>query len=132
MNVSSQTLRLALLVDSVAGLAMAMSHGLVAGPLAALTGIPFAWLVAAAVIVLIAASLAGLLASRAKPPSSMVRLLAAGNFAWVVASMWLAFGAPINITAVGMTWVIAQALLVLALAEIEWRGASSSNRLAVA
>ncbi|GAA6141827.1 hypothetical protein [Hydrogenophaga sp. 5NK40-0174] len=132
MNVSTQTLRTVLLIDSVAGLAMATSHGLAADPLSVWTGIPSEWLVAAAVVVFAAASVAGLLGLRSVPPGGMVRMLAAGNFAWVVASLWLAFVAPIEITAIGVIWVIAQAVFVFVLAEMEWMGASNSARLSMA
>lgn len=125
-NVSESTLRRVLWLDAASGLAMGLSHFALAGPLSAWTGIPAVWLEVAAVIVLGAASVAAWLASRSSPPAAGVRLLAAGNFAWVAASVWLAFGAGLPLTTLGLGWLLAQALMVLLLAEIEWAGAGRS------
>ena len=57
---------------------------------------------------------------------------AAGNFAWVAASLWVAFGAGLPLTALGLGWVLAQALVVLVMAELEWAGARRARGLAMA
>ena len=131
-TVSAATLRRVLWLDAASGLAMGQSHFALAGPLSAWTGIPAVWLEVAAVIVFGAASLAAWLASRSSPPATGVRLLAMGNFAWVVASGWLAFGAGLPLTALGLGWVLAQALTVLLLAELEWAGSRRGQRVALA
>lgn len=131
-TVSASTLRRVLWLDAASGLGMGLSHLALAEPLSGWTGIPAGWLQVAALVVFGAASLAAWLASRAGAPAGGVRLLAAGNFAWVAASLWLAFGAGLALTALGLAWVLAQALVVLVLAEFEWAGARGAQRLAVA
>ncbi|MFC3682849.1 hypothetical protein [Hydrogenophaga luteola] len=131
-TVSASTLRRVLWLDAASGFGMGLSHLALAEPLSGWTGIPAAWLQVAALVVFGAASLAGWLASRAEPPAGGVRLLVAGNFAWVAASLWLAFGAGLSLTTLGLGWVLAQALLVLLMAELEWAGARRTQGLAMA
>lgn len=131
-NVSPTTLRRVLWTDAASGLGMGLSHLALAEPLSGWTGIPAMWLQVAAGIVFGAAALAGWLASRAEPPAGGVRFLAVGNFIWVASSLWLAFGAGLPLTALGLGWVLAQAAMVLVMAEFEWAGARGSQRLAVA
>ena len=131
-TISASTLRRVLWLDAASGFGMGLSHLALAGPLSGWTGIPAAWLQVAALVVLGAASLAAWLASRAVPPEGGVKLLAAGNFAWVAASLWVAFGAGLPLTALGLGWVLAQALVVLVMAELEWAGARRARGLAMA
>lgn len=131
-TISASTLRRVLWLDAASGLGMGLSHLVLAERLSGWTGIPAAWLQVAALVVFGAASLAGWLASRAEPPAGGVRLLAAGNFAWVAASLWLAFGAGLPLTVLGLGWVLVQALLVLVMAELEWAGARRAQGLAMA
>lgn len=131
-TVSASTLRRVLWLDAASGLGMGLSHLVLAEPLSGWTGIPAAWLQVAALVVCGAASLAAWLANRAEPPAGGVKLLAAGNFAWVAASLWLAFGAGLSLTTLGLGWVLAQALMVLVMAELEWAGARRSQGLAMA
>jgi hypothetical protein len=131
-TVSASTLRRVLWLDAASGMVTGLSHLVLAEPLSDWTGIPAAWLQLAAMIVFGAASLAAWLATRASPPFAGVRFLAAGNFAWVAASLWLAFGAGLPITALGLGWVLMQAVTVLVLAELEWAGAGQSQGLAAA
>jgi hypothetical protein len=131
-TISASNLRRVLWLDAASGLGMGLSHLVLAERLSGWTGIPAAWLQVAALVVFGAASLAGWLASRAEPPAGGVRLLAAGNFAWVAASLWLAFGAGLPLTVLGLGWVLVQALLVLVMAELEWAGARRAQGLAMA
>lgn len=130
-QVSASTLRRVLWLDAASGIAMGISHAALAGSLSVWTGIPALWLEIAAVIVFGAAALAAWLATRASPPFAGVRLLAAGNFPWVAASGWLAFGAGLSLTAPGLAWVLAQAAVLL-LAELEWAGSRRDKRVALA
>jgi hypothetical protein len=131
-TISASTLRRVLWLDAASGLGMGLSHLALAEPLSDWTGIPHAWLQVAALVVLGAAALAGWLAGRAEPPAGGVRFLAAGNFAWVAASLWLAFGAGLSLTTLGLGWVLAQALTVLVMAELEWAGARQAKGLVMA
>ena len=130
--VSASTLRRVLWLDAASGIGMGLSHLVLAEPLSDWTGIPAAWLQLAAVVVIGAASLAAWLATRASPTAGGVRFLAAGNFAWVAASLWLAFGAGLPLTALGLGWVLMQAAVVLVLAELEWAGSRQVRGLIAA
>jgi hypothetical protein len=130
-NISESTLRRVLWLDAASGIVMGLSHLALAESLSGWTGIPSSWLQIAAVIMFGAASLAAWLATRASPPAAGVRMLAGGNFAWVAASLWLAFGAGLPLTAVGLAWVLMQAVVVLVLAELEWAGTGRTRSLAM-
>jgi hypothetical protein len=131
-TVSASTLRSVLWLDAASGIGMGLSHLVLSEPLSGWTGIPATWLQLAAVVVFGAASLAAWLATRASSPGGGVRLLAAGNFAWVAASLWLAFGAGLPLTALGLGWVLMQAVVVLVLAELEWAGSRQARGLVAA
>lgn len=131
-SISASTLRRVLWLDAASGMVMGLSHLALAEPLSGWTGIPAAWLQLAAVVVFAAASLAAWLATRASPPAAGIRFLAAGNFAWVAASLWLAFGAGVPLTALGLGWVLMQAVVVLVLAELEWAGSRQARGLVAA
>lgn len=131
-TISASTLRRVLWLDAASGLGMGLSHLVLSEPLSGWTGIPAAGLQVAALVVLGAASLAAWLATRVEPPAGGVKLLAAGNFAWVAASLWLAFGAGLSLTPLGLGWVLAQAVMVLVMAELEWAGARRAQGLAMA
>lgn len=127
ITISNSSLRRVLWLDAVSGWGMALSHGLMAGLLAAWTGMPIAWLQVAAAAVLLPASWAAWLAMRREPSPAGVRLLALANFAWVAASVWVAFGAGLALTPLGLGWVMLQALAVLVLAELEWSGSRTAQ-----
>lgn len=131
-TIRSSTLRRVLWLDAASGLGMCLSHGLGSALIAPWMGIPAYVLQLAALIVLAAASLAAWLASRPQLPSTGVRFLALGNFAWVVASAWLVWGSGMALTPLGQGWVVLQGLVVLVLAELEWaRSSVSTPRAAV-
>lgn len=121
-KVSSTTLRRVLAIDAVLGLGMGLSHWALADRLTVWLGMSPAWLQAAALIVLAAASMAGWLALHRSPSGAAVRVLAVGNAGWVVASLWVAFGAGLALTSLGLVWVLLQAATVFVLAELEWAG----------
>jgi len=126
-TIRSSTLRRVLWLDAASGLGMCLSHGLGSALIAPWMGIPAYVLQLAALIVLAAASLAAWLASRPQLPSTGVRFLALGNFAWVAASAWLVWGSGMALTPLGQGWVVLQGLVVLVLAELEWAGSSVST-----
>lgn len=126
-SVSASTLRRVLWLDAISGLGMGVSHLALAGPLSGLTGIPSTWLQVVAVVVFCPAALSAWLASRVSTPTTGVRMLAAGNFAWVAASLWVAFGAGLTLTPLGLGWVLLQAAVVFVLAEIEWAGSATTE-----
>lgn len=131
-TVSRSTLRRVLWTDAASGLGMGLSHLLFADQLSAWTGIPPTWLLVSAVLLFGAMSLATWLAWRTSPPHAGVRLLAVVNFVWVAASVWLALGAGLQLTALGVGWVLLQAVAALVMAELEWVGSRTTGGLAAA
>lgn len=132
LNLSVSALRRVLWLDAISGLAMAVAHFGFSGLLSEWLGLPPAWVLASGVIVCGAALLSGALALRALPPAPGVRLLAAGNFLWVAASIWAVWGAGLSLTTLGIAWVLIQAIFVFGLAEMEWAGSRRALRLAAA
>ena len=132
LNLSVSALRRVLWLDAASGLGMAVAHFVFSGLLSEWQGLPLAWLQVSGMIVCGAALLSGALASRAHPPAAGVRLLAAGNFLWVAASVWAVWGAGLPLTTLGAVWVLLQAAFVLGLAELEWAGSRQAQGLAVA
>lgn len=124
-TIRNSTLRHVLWIDAATGLVMGVSHWLGSAAIAHWSGVPAHVVQVAATVVLAAASLAAWLASRQQLSPPGVRWLAAGNFAWVAASAWLAWGSPFAITPLGQGWVALQGLAVLVLAELEWAGSSA-------
>ena len=132
LNLSVSALRRVLWLDAASGLGMAVAHFGFSDLLSEWLGLPLAWLQVSGVIVCGAALLSGALASRAHPPAAGVRLLAAGNFLWVAASVWAVWGAGLALTTLGVVWVLLQAAFVFGLAELEWAGSRQAQSLAVA
>lgn len=62
------------------------------------------------------------LSRQASPPRAAVAAVVAINFAWVVASAWVAFGGPWQPSLFGVGFVLAQAFAVLAFADLGWFG----------
>jgi len=62
------------------------------------------------------------LSRRATPPRGAVAAVVAINFTWVAASAWVAFGGPWHPNLFGVGFVLAQALAVLAFADLGWFG----------
>ena len=122
LTLSVSNLRRVLWLDAVSGVGLALAHVGLSDLLHRWLGLPASWLGVSGAIVLGAALLAGSLAARAAPPRWGVRLLAAGNLLWVVASAWVVWGAGLVLTPWGEVWVLAQAAFVLLLAELQWWG----------
>jgi hypothetical protein len=97
------------------------------GALARLTGLPAPLLMATGVFLLAYAVAAALMAGRLAPPRTLIGLVVAGNFGWAVACVALLVSGIFAVTALGMAWVIAQALCVVVLAELQWTGLRRSR-----
>ncbi len=105
------------------------------GALASLTGLPVALLVGTGVFLLVYAAAAAAMASRRTPPRSLIGLVVAGNFGWAAACVALVASGAVAVTGLGMAWVIAQAITVVLLAELQWTGlrrSRASARVAIA
>ncbi|SEF33316.1 hypothetical protein ABL840_10375 [Variovorax sp. NFACC27] len=95
--------------------------------LARLTGLPAPLLMGTGVFLLAYAAMAAFMASRATPPRTLIGLVVVGNFGWAVACISLLVSGIFPVTAVGVAWVLAQAVCVIVLAELQWTGLRRSR-----
>ncbi|MEL1262823.1 hypothetical protein [Pseudoxanthomonas putridarboris] len=61
-------------------------------------------------------------------PRGAVKAVIAINIAWVVASVWVAFGGHWRPSVFGVCFVMAQALVVLAFVELGWFGLRAAGK----
>ena len=92
------------------------------GALARLTGLPAPLLLGTGVFLLAYAAAAAWMAARDVPPRRLIGLVVAGNFGWAVGCIALLAVGGAAITPLGWAWVLAQALTVVVLAELQWMG----------
>lgn len=97
------------------------------GVLARLTGLPAPLLMGTGVFLLAYAAAAAFMASRSTPPRTLIGLVVVGNFGWAVACVALLVSGMFPVTAVGVAWVLAQAVCVIVLAELQWTGLRRSR-----
>lgn len=95
--------------------------------LARLTGLPALLLMGTGVFLLAYAAAAAFMASRSTPPRTLIGLVVVGNFGWAVACVALLVSGMFPVTAVGVAWVLAQAVCVIVLAELQWTGLRRSR-----
>jgi hypothetical protein len=119
----SFTLKQLLQFDALTCLAFGILLVLAATPLAEMLGLPQALLFYAGVALIPSAGLMWL-AARAEA-SPLVWTVILGNLAWVAGSAIVAFAFEPN--ALGLAFIIAQALFVDALALLEWRAARKNS-----
>lgn len=93
-----------------------------ADAMARLTGLPATLLLGTGAFLLVYAALAAAMAARAEPPRLLIGLVVLGNFGWAAACAALLASGLFAVTALGMAWVIAQAVTVVLLAEAQWMG----------
>lgn len=124
-------LRLALLADAGASGAMGILLAAAAEPLAAWFGLPIALLREVGLLLLPYAALLAYLATRSTTPRLPAQLIVAGNVLWVLGSVALLLSGLMAPTALGTAFVIAQALIVAILAELQVMGLKR-QRLALA
>lgn len=118
----STFLRRALALDAVATGATALLLLAGGGLLAAPLGLPEGLLRGAGLFLVPFVALVGWSASRAVPPRPVVRAIIALNVAWVIASLALLVTGRVAPSALGIAFVIAQALAVGVFAELQILG----------
>ena len=96
--------------------------------LARLTGLPGGLLMGTGLFLLAYAAAAAAMARRATPPRTLIGLVAIGNFGWAAACAALLASGLFAVTALGMAWVIAQAVTVVLLAEAQWMGLRATRQ----
>lgn len=126
----SNFLRTVLKLDCASCLAMAAMLVIGAASLSDPFGIAAGFLQAAGMLLVPIGLFIGWLGLRGEGAPLFVWMVIAGNFGWTALSFIVASSLP-TITAMGSAFVIAQAIAVLSLALLEWRGLRQS-RAAVA
>jgi hypothetical protein len=111
------TLQQLLNFDALTCLLMGVALALGAGPLASLLGLPQTLLFYAGLALFPCAALMAITAKNQN--RALVWTVILGNVAWVIGSVFVAF--TFEVTALGMTFVLAQALAVDILVLLEWR-----------
>ena len=119
---SSSFLRRVLLADAaisgVTGLVLALD----AGGLEGMLGAPAAFLRYAGLSLLPFAALVAAVAGRERPSHPGVWAVIGLNAAWVVASGVVALGGGFGLTALGLAFMVGQAIAVAGLAELQYVG----------
>jgi hypothetical protein len=115
-------LRLALTADAAACGAMGVALALPAAALDDVLGIPAGWLVALGVALVGCAAGLGWLATRPVIDAGAGRFVIVGNLVWVAASVVAVVAGFWPLTVAGTVVVIAQAVAVLALVDLEYLG----------
>lgn len=90
--------------------------------LARQTGLPAALLTGTGVFLLAYAALAAWMARRPVPPRRLIGLVVAGNLDWAAGGVALLASGLVAQTALGVAWVLAQVVVVIALADLQWMG----------
>jgi hypothetical protein len=124
-------LRLALMADAAASGVMGVLLAAAADSLAAWFGLPLALLREVGLLLIPYAGLLIYLASRQATPRLPAQLVVAGNVLWVIGSVALLMSGLVAPTTLGTAFVIAQALIVAILAELQVMGLKR-RRLAAA
>src|SRR3954471_10690727 len=119
---SPKFLRHVLLADSASCVATGAAQVLLATELADLFRLPAALLMGTGVFLLAYAAAVGFIGTRQAIPRGFVWLFVAGNFAWAAGCIALLTATPLHPSALGQAWVIAQAVTVVVLAELQWAG----------
>jgi len=119
---SPSVLRRVLAFDAISGAGTGALHLLLAPLLSTWLGLPEALLQASGVAIFAFVLLAGWLALQASPPRGPLMVIVLLNVAWALGCLWLVFGGAVNPTPLGKAYLLVQAAVVLALAELEWMG----------
>ena len=120
-------LRRAILADAIFSGASAVLLTLGAGPLAPLLNLPEPLLRETGLFLIAYAALVGWLGTRQAMPKPLVIIVIAGNAAWTLASIALLFSGAVTPNPLGEAFVTAQAIVVGALAELQYVGLRRSR-----
>ncbi len=112
-------LRTILAIDAATCLVMGALLLVAATPIAALTGLPPGLLFHAGAVLLPIAVFIGILAALTVAPRAAVALVVVGNAAWVLASLLLPLSGLVRPNAIGIAFLVGQALVVAVLAKLE-------------
>ena len=127
---ASSLLRRVLIVDAVTSGASGLAMFALADVFASLLQLPVDLVREAGIILLPFAAFVGFVASRSEPARLAVWTIIALNIVWVVDSIALLFTGWVEPNALGVTFVIAQAAMVLVFADFEYMGLKRSAAVA--
>ena len=123
----SLLLRRAFLLDAIASGMMALLLTFGAGELAPLLDLPEPLLRETGLFLIAYTALVGWLATRQSMPKLLVITVIAGNAAWTLASIALLFSDAVTPNGLGEAFVVAQAMVPGALAELQYIGLRRSG-----
>jgi len=123
----SLLLRRAFLLDTVASGMMALLLSFAARELAPLLDLPEQLLYETGLFLIAYTALVGWLATRQSMPKLLVMIVIAGNAAWTLASIALLFSGAVTPNGLGEVFVVAQAMVPGALAELQYIGLRRSG-----
>src|SRR5712671_3721590 len=123
----SSFLSRALLADAVFSGVSAVGLTLGAGALAPFLSLPEALLRETGLFLIAYTALVGWLGTRQAMPKALVAIVIAGNAAWTIASIALLFSGAVTPNLLGEVFVAAQAIVVGALAELQYIGLRRSG-----
>lgn len=115
-------LRNALLLDAVASALVGLPMMALAHPLGEALGLPAPLLFWAGVVCLPYAALLTMFSGEASVSVSVIRTVVIGNAFWVLGCLALAFAGWVLPTALGIAFLMAQAVFVALFAELQWLG----------
>jgi hypothetical protein len=129
MSVTSSPnfLRNVLVADSISCLGSGALQVGFTGTMAALLGLPAHLLMGTGIFLVAYGVLVGLLATRNPAPRVIIWLLVVGNLGWAAACVLLLASGAVAPTALGVAWVVIQALTVSVLAQLQWLGLRSAS-----
>jgi hypothetical protein len=127
---ASSLLRRVLIVDALTSGAMGVAMFAFADLFASLLQLPVELIREAGIVLLPFAAFVGFVASRREPVRIAVWAIIALNVVWVVDSIVLLFTGWVAPNALGYVFVIAQAAVVLVLADLEYMGLKRSTAVA--
>jgi hypothetical protein len=127
MTNPSVFLRRAILADAIFSGVSAVLLTFGAGALAPLLNLPEPLLLETGLFLIAYAALVGWLGTRQSLPKALVMIVIAGNAAWTLASIALLFSGAVTPNLLGEAFVAAQAIVVGALAELQYIGLRRSS-----
>jgi hypothetical protein len=120
-------LRRAILADAVFSGASAVLLSLGAGMLAPWLSLPETLLYETGLFLFAYAALVGWLGTRSSMPKALAIIVIAGNAAWTLASIALLFSRTVTPNLLGELFVVMQAIVVGALAQLQYVGLRKSS-----
>jgi hypothetical protein len=123
----SQFLRRAILADAIFSGASAVALTFGGGVLAPWLDLPESLLRETGLFLIAYTMLVGWLGTRQSMPKALVAVVIAGNAAWMLASIALLFSGAVTPNLLGEAFVVAQAIAVGALAELQYIGLRRSG-----